>query len=289
MRRPLPLLPLLALLAAAPAPQAHPALWKVADADTTIYLFGTVHVLPAKLRWRDPAIDAALARSDSLTLETVLDDQPGRVADILSTIGRAPGLPPLDARVPAAKRAALLALVKASGLPPAAFQPFKTWAAAVMLTGVALRQMDLGADALGVEPQLEARFRAGRKPIEGLETPEAQLGYFDRLPEASQRAFLVSTLDSPAEQKKDFAETVAAWRRGDVRALEKGFRDDPEFTPALRDLLIHQRDRAWADAIAARLARPGTVFVAVGAGHLVGPDSVQALLAAKGIRAERVR
>ena len=288
MRHLAKLLPL-ALLAAAPAPKAFPALWKVSDADTTIYLFGTVHVLPAKLRWRDAAIDTALARSDSLTLETVLDEQPGRVSEILSTFGRAPGLPPLDQRVPAAKRPALLALVKASGLPLTAFQPFKTWAAAVLLTGVALRQMDLGADALGVEPQLEAQFRAAKKPVDGLETPEGQLGYFDRLPEASQRAFLVSTLDSPSEQKKDFAETVAAWRRGDVRALEQSFRDDPEFTPALRDLLIRQRDRAWADAIQARMTKPGTVFVAVGAGHLVGPDSVQRLLAARGIKAERVQ
>lgn len=282
------LLPLL-LLAAAPLPPARPALWKVADADTTVYLFGTVHVLPARLQWRDAAIEAALARSDRLTLETVLDEQPGRVATILQTLGRAPGLPPLDQRVPANKRAALLALVKASGLPLEAFTGLKTWAAAVVLTGAALKQIDLGADAVGVEPQLEAQFRQARKPVDGLETPEGQLGYFDRLPEASQRAFLVSTLDSPAEAKKDFAETVAAWRTGDVRALERAFADDPEFTPALRDLLIRQRDRAWADAIAARLAKPGTSFVAVGAGHLIGPDSVQRMLATKGIRAVRVQ
>jgi hypothetical protein len=289
MRSFLQLLPFLALIGAAPAPQATPALWKVADADTTIYLFGTVHVLPARLQWRDAAIDRALRQADSLTIETVLDEQPNRVANILGSLGRGAGLPPLDQRVPAAKRPALLALVKASGLPLQAFQPFKTWAAAVMLTGTAIRQMDLGTDALGVEPQLEAQFRAAGKPIEGLETPEAQLGYFDRLPEASQRRFLVSTLDSPAAQKKDFAETVAAWRTGNVAKLEAAFRDDPEFTPALRDLLIRQRDRAWADTLAIRMKKPGTVFVAVGAGHLVGPDSVQRMLAAKGIVATRVR
>ena len=202
------LLSFLLLGAASPARQAHPALWKVADADTTIFLFGTIHVLPAGLKWRDPALDAALARSDSLMLETVLDEQPRRLANILATMGRADGLPPLDQRVPPAKRAALLALVKGSGYPLAAFTPMKTWAAAVVLTGTAFRQIDLGADAVGVEPQLEDGFRRAKKPVEGLETPEQQLGYFDRLPEASQRAFLVSTLDSPAEQKKDFVETV---------------------------------------------------------------------------------
>ena len=82
---------------------------------------------------------------------------------------------------------------------------------------------------------------------------------------------------------------MSAWRRGDVAELARAFADDPEFTPALRDLILRQRDRAWTDVIARRLARPGTVFVAVGAGHLVGPDSVQAMLAARGIKATRVQ
>lgn len=280
---PLPLL----LLAAAPPPVAHPALWKVVDADTTIYLFGTLHVLPARTVWRDPAIDRAIAGSATLTLETVLDEQPGRLATILTTLGRAPDLPPLDRRVPPARRAALRALVKASGYPLAAFRPMKTWAAAVMLTGAALRQIDLGADAVGVEPQLEALFRG--RPIDGLETPEAQLGFFDRLPEASQRVFLASILDSPAESRRDFLDTLAAWRSGDVRAIERSFADDPEFTPALRDLLIRRRDRNWADALAARMRRPGTSFVAVGAGHLAGPDSVQRMLTARGFKVVRVQ
>jgi len=82
---------------------------------------------------------------------------------------------------------------------------------------------------------------------------------------------------------------LAAWEKGDPSAIEKTFADDPEFTPALRDLLIRQRDHNWADAIAKRLEQPGTVFVAVGAGHLVGPDSVQKMLADKGIKAVRVQ
>jgi hypothetical protein len=82
---------------------------------------------------------------------------------------------------------------------------------------------------------------------------------------------------------------VDAWSRGDPDAIEKSFADDPEFTPALRDLLIRQRDRNWAEALAKRLEKPGTVFVAVGAGHLVGPDSVQKMLAAKGLKVVRVQ
>lgn len=285
------------LLAAAPAhppasaaPAPHPALWKLSDADTTIWLFGTIHILPAGTKWMDPAIKRAVDASQSLTLEAVLDQDPTLVATVLLKIGHAEGLPPLADRVPADQRGQLDALVKASGLPTGFLDGMKTWAAALMLTGAALQQIGVDAAASpGVEPQLTALFRAADKPVEGLETAELQLGYFDKLPESAQRSFLVATLDSPAKAKADFQKMLGAWQKGDPAAIEKSFADDPEFTPALRDLLIRQRDRAWADTLAKRLDQPGTVFVAVGAGHLVGPDSVQTMLAAKGLKVVRVQ
>jgi uncharacterized protein YbaP (TraB family) len=285
------LAPLL-LLGAAPAPQpvVHPALWKLADADTTIWLFGTIHILPAGTNWMDPGIKRAIDGSKSLTLEVVLDQDPGKVATILMTMGTGPGLPPLSERVPPEKRAQLAALVKASGFPPTFLDGMKSWAAAIMLTGAALRQ--IGVDAAlspGVEPQLTALFRASGKDVDGLETAEAQLGFFNQLPEAAQRAFLVSTLDDPAKARADFHAMLDAWSKGDPAAIEKTFADDPEFTPALRDLLIRQRDRNWADELADRMKKPGTVFVAVGAGHLVGPESVQKMLATKGLKVTRVQ
>ena len=288
--RHLRLLAPLLLLAAAPAqPQAHPALWKLADADTTIYLFGTIHILPAGTNWMDPAIKRAVDGAQSLTIETVLDQDPSKVATILMTTGTAKGLPPLVERVPAAKRAQLAALVKSSGFPPQMLDGMKSWAAAIMLTGAALSQIGVDAAASpGVEPQLTALFRAAGKPVDGLETPEQQLGFFNQLPESAQRAFLVATLDNPEKARAEFREMIAAWGRGDPEAIQRAFDKDPEFTPALRDLLIRQRDRNWADALAKRLDQPGTAFVAVGAGHLVGPDSVQAMLAKKGLKVERV-
>jgi len=298
MRRLRLLAPLLLLAAAPVQPQAHPALpqqahpamWKLADADTTIWLFGSIHILPAGTNWMDPKIKAAIDGSQSLTIETVLDQDPGKVANILMNLGTASGLPPLSQRVPPARRAQLAALIKASGVPASLLDGMKSWAAAIMLTGAALQQIGVDAAASpGVEPQLTALFRSLGKSVDGLETPEAQLGFFNQLPESAQRAFLVATLDNPAKSRADFRKMIAAWARGDPAAIEKSFADDPEFTPALRDLLIRQRDRNWAELLAKRLEKPGTVFVAVGAGHLVGPDSVQKMLAKKGLRVERVR
>jgi len=290
MRR-LRLLAPLFLLAAAPAqPPAHPALWKLADADTTIWLFGSIHILPAGTNWMDPKIRHAIEESQSLTLETVLDEDPGKVGQILTSLGTAHGLPPLAERVPPAKRDELGALVKASGYPMSLLNGMKSWAAAILLTGAALQQIGIETAASpGVEPQLTALFRSAGKPVDGLETPEAQLGFFNQLPESAQRAFLVATLDDPAKARADFHKMLDAWARGDPAAIEKSFADDPEFTPALRDLLIRQRDRNWAETLAKRLEKPGTIFVAVGAGHLVGTDSVQAMLAKKGLKVQRVQ
>jgi uncharacterized protein YbaP (TraB family) len=277
-----------ALTAKAPSP-ARPALWKLADADTTIYLFGTVHVLPKGYAWRDAAIDKALAESQSLTLETVLDADPQAVARVLTTTGMAKDAPPLAERVPARLRPKLTALVKRSGYPIALLDRMKSWAAAVVLTGAGYDEIGLTPGAKGVEPQLSRLFRTAGKPIDGLETVEQQLGFFDSLPEASQRAFLVSALDDPRQTRREFDAMLRAWSRGDIRAIEKAFAEDPEFTPELRDLLLIQRDRNWAEALRRKLAVPGTSFVAVGAGHLAGPYSVQRMLAAKGLKVKRVQ
>ncbi|PZU08609.1 TraB/GumN family protein [Sphingomonas sp.] len=276
------------LIAAQPA-AARPALWKLADADTTIYLFGTIHVLPPGLKWRDRTIDAAMGKAQSLTLEAVLDQDPGAVAKVITTLGKGEKLPPLADRVPADKRATLAALVAKSNLPAPFLDGLKTWAAAVVLTGAALDQIGLKVGAEGVEPQVSALFRAAGKPVDGLETAELQLGYFDALPESAQRAFLVATLDDPKEARADFDRMVKAWMAGDVPGIEKSFADEPDFTPELRGLLIRKRDEMWADALADRLKRPGTIFVAVGAGHLAGPDSVQKILARKGLIVTRVQ
>ena len=281
------LAPLLLLLAAAPTPRtAHPALWKLSDADTTIWLFGSIHALPTNVNWRDPAIEKAVKASDSLTLETVVDQDPAGLAAILLGMARGQGLPPLADRVPADKRARLDALIAASRMPPGALDGMKSWAAAIILTGAAMQEIGIGAEN-GVEQQLSLLFRAKGKAIDGLETPAQQLGFFDALPEAAQRSFLVATLDSPDKGRAEFAEMIGAWSKGDVAGIARAFAEDPEFTPELRDLLVRRRNAAWAAELEKRMARPGTSFVAVGAGHLAGEDSLIGLLKAKGLKVVR--
>jgi uncharacterized protein len=281
---------LLAGCATAQAPvaanAAKPAMWKVSDADTTIYLFGTIHLLPEGLEWETPAFRQAVARSDALVMEAVLGKDPMAQAQALAKLGLAKGLPPLRERVPADKRDALDRMIKETGVPAAALDRLETWAAGLSLLAVSFQRMGLKADA-GVESKLAASYRG--KPVSGLETVEQQLGYFDGLSEESQRAFLVGVLDDPAGARMEFQNMLDAWRRGDVAKIAETFDSETTMTPELREVLMTRRNRAWAEWVQRRLDQPGTVMVAVGAGHLAGRDSVQAMLAAKGLKAQRVQ
>lgn len=275
--------------ATAPAASGQgPALWQVADEDTTIYLFGTIHLLPEGQQWRTPVLEKAIAASDELVIETILGDDPAAQAQRMARLGVSPGLPPLLERVPEDKRDALRKMVEGHKVPIKALDRMETWAAALMLASLSYRQMGLDP-SLGVERGLEANYKAKARPISGLETVEEQLGYFDKLSEESQRMFLMSVLEDPAEAKAQFEAMLQTWAKGDVAGIAKTFDTELKQSPELREVLLKRRNANWAEWIDKRLDQPGSVMVAVGAGHLAGPESVQAMLAERGIKAKRLQ
>jgi uncharacterized protein YbaP (TraB family) len=285
------LLPLAGCAAeAAPSAKAaaRPAMWKVADSDTIVYLFGTIHMLPEGQGWRTPAMNSALAGADELVLEVADIDDMMAGAQAMAKLGMSPGQPPIAERVPEGKRAALRAMIAESGYPEAAYDRLETWAAAFPLLGVAFKRLGLDP-SLGVEMQIGNPFRASGKIVTGLETVEQQLGYFDTLSEDAQRALLLSVVEDGADTKAQFREMLDAWASGDLKGIERTFDDETQMSPELKAALMSKRNAAWADWLAKRMEKPGTVFVAVGAGHLVGGESVQTMLRKKGLKAKRVQ
>jgi uncharacterized protein YbaP (TraB family) len=277
------------LVAPAPAqaPAARPAMWKIVGKGTTIYLFGTMHLLPKGEAWRTPAIDSALASAAEIVLEVPNIDEPNAAAQTIVKLGMAEGLPPLVERVPPEKRAALAAMIAESGVPAAALDRFRTWAAGLILSGVVFRRLGLDPSS-GVELSITGPAKAAGKKVEGLETIDEQLGFFNHLSEPAQRAFLAGVLDSPDETRKQFNAMLAAWSKGDVDGIARTFDDETTLSPELRDVLMAKRNAKWADWLKNRLGQPGTLFVAVGAGHLAGKDSVEDMLAARGVTVTRV-
>lgn len=290
------LAPLAALLALSPtasaakAPQvARPALWAVSDADTTVYLFGTIHLLPENTQWRTPKLDQAVNSSQQLIVETIVDQKnPTKLMQALTSLAFSPGLPPLADRVPAAKRSALADAVRKSGLPAQALDRMETWAAAFILLGNQFRDMGLKGNE-GVEMVLRDTFTKEGKPIGELESNLEQLSFFDKLPEGAQRQLLEGAIDQTSETRDQFNAMLSAWVHGDVKAIARSFNRDLAASPELQQALLTTRNANWKKWIEQRMAEPGSIMVAVGAGHLAGKDSVVDLLQRDGYRVHRLQ
>lgn len=275
--------------APAEAKAARPALWKVADADTSIYLFGTVHLLPSGYQWRTATFDQAANEAGTLVVETIVDDKnPQAFAAELHRLSYRNGLPPLLDRVSPDKRKRLKAAVAKSGIPPVALDRMETWAAAFALLQLQFHELGLsGGD--GVENTLRTGFTSAGKPVEQLETNGEQLGFFDALPEAAQRELLEGAVEEPATAKRQFDSMLKAWVEGDVDAIGRTFNAEFKASPELKEALLSRRNANWSRWVESRLQRPGTVLMAVGAGHLAGDESVIALLKQRGFKVQRVQ
>ena len=245
----------------AQARPAYPALWVVNDGDTIIYLFGTFHALDGQSQWFGQAVKTAFSQSDELVLETVIPKPGSRAAKPTRVSGKSGSAP---SNAPAVSMLATTKLVMTAGR------------ANGMSTG-------RGADAV----LRDAADMAG-KPVGGLETVDFQLQMFSTLPGHSKSA----SVQDPRMVKALAAmlrNLQAAWNRG---AVEETFapllQQMQTQSPGTYNRMFVERNGRWAHWIADRLQTPGTVFVAVGAGHLSGPHSVQKQLAWRGVKSARV-
>lgn len=249
-------------VAGAPAENSDPAIFEVRDADTTVYLFGTFHALDGQGNWFSDEVKTAFDRSGELILETVIPTEPSAV----------PALRPLS---PGAMRVT----------PSASY--LGTTKMAINAGRSQGMQVNFGADmVLRREAELAGKY------VEGLETLESQLKMFERMPAAAPA--LPPKAGKPVEDGKmdtltnAMVEMQSAWKRGDQRVFVRMLDQLNRASPETYRIMFTERNARWADWVAARMQTPGTVFVAVGAGHLVGKDSVLVRLAEQGIESTRL-
>ncbi len=275
---------LIALLTAAPA-AAEPPVWTVRDRDSTVVLFGSVHVLPADLDWRPDALDAALTRADDLWFETPVDDANAAEASRAAQAkGYLPAGQSLSALLSPRGRARLERISGQLGISPAGVDRLAPWYADVTLGIVTL--MRQGATVTtGVERTLaDAAPAATRRSFE---TSTEQIAFFADAPVADQLASLEDTLKQLDEDPAFYDRLIDAWAEGDTKAIEDlGLTPMKQVSVHLYDQLIVQRNLRWVEAITERMKGSGETVIVVGVGHLVGPDSVPALLRARGFIVE---
>jgi uncharacterized protein YbaP (TraB family) len=274
-------------VAAPPLNDLNPALWVVKDSDTTVYLFGTVHALKPGLEWFNDEVKMAFDASNALFVEVQLPEDQQLLAEQVRKYGMLPTGKTLPSMLSKQGAQALGDDLAALGLPRTTLDAYKPFFAAVSLTMLHLMKDGLSADE-GVEKLLEKSAKAASKPVGSLETMEFQLSLFDALPQAEQVRMLEDGLKNKEFANGNLDDIVAAWGKGDAEGVAKIINKTDNDSPLLYKKLLSERNVNWAGWVQQRLATPGVTFVAVGAAHLAGPDSVQAVLAKRGIRAARV-
>jgi uncharacterized protein YbaP (TraB family) len=242
--------------------QAEPAMFVVRDADTTVYLFGTFHALDGDANWFGPAVRGAFEQSNELVLETLLPEGPDAAREIRQLT---PAIQPVQS------------------------QSFlNTTRMAISAGRLQGMQVNNGADMV-----LRHTAEAEGKAVEGLETLQLQLNMFNSMPPPAMPGGAgAPKAGEPVGDQQSLAEAMAemqsAWKHGDQGVFVRLLDQLQAGSPDTYRKMFTERNARWADWIAARMQTPGTVFVAVGAGHLAGRDSVLVRLAEKGISSQRV-
>jgi uncharacterized protein YbaP (TraB family) len=268
----------------------HPAIWKISDEDTTIYLFGTVHSLPPGFRWRNPGLEGVIVRADTLLLEST--DADDTSTDFMGGLPTDASLPPLIERVSHRSRTQLAEMQGA--LPAelvAQMDKMPSWVAAMGIGYI----KDLVAGDMpsqGADDWLEKQFRATGRPVEAIEDSDQVMRNIGAVPEAAQRLMLESAILSPARTHDELDAAAHAFARGEVGPDSPLMIQPDAFDPdgAMADPLLAERNAAWVVSLIDRLkTRRGTTLFAAGAGHFVGPGSVIELLGKRGLKVERVQ
>ena len=280
--------------AAAPVSQGLP-MWVIRDADSTIYLTGTVHLLPDGVEWRSERLDQAFLGAKEVWLELAEFAAPeGLNAAVLSRFERelVSNGPPLSSRLTEEENANLDSALRQARLPPDILKRVQSMkpAYAIYATG---RIHDVGPsyhEENGIDRALARMAIEAGIPVRGLETLESQVGPLIGQPESLQldqlrwRLTDRPTLKSSLTRVADLA--YLGWTRGDTNLIE-AMAQLNRMAGDVEGLDLLNRNENWAGQIETMLKGSGVTFIAVGALHLAGPDSLQSRLKLRGIKAER--
>lgn len=264
-------------------PEASPAIWEVTSpSGEKGWLFGTVHALPSDLGWNTPLLDETFDRAGVLVVEIAdLDANYGQ--RLIAELSTTPGQPPLPSRVEDNERPALLALMDDAGMDSDDFADIETWAAALTLSGATR----VGDPRNGVDRTLLSVADSEDMEVVGLETYGQQLSLFDTLSEEAQSDLLNGVAEAHARQSEDGM--LVAWVTGDAEAMGDQVNLSLAGSPELRQVLLVDRNRDWTGQMMRLIDAGRSPFIAVGAGHLSGEDSVVQMLQERGYETRRIQ
>lgn len=280
----LAILSVFAWVTALSATQAKaPAMWRVADADSEFWLFGTVHLLPPNVSWRSATFERAFAAADTVYLEIDPHARPkGGMQRLLLQLGHNGNFVTLSSLLDARDTERLARAAAKLGIPPSSLEPLRPWLASVRLslTHIAAR----GYDPLsGVDTIIAEMAAAARKRLGYFETLAQQFRIFASLSPRAEKAFLMATIEQVESDPDGIDRLVRVWAAGDTKSFDRLLEESTGGElPEVREALFDARNRRWTKRIVEAMAGAGKALVAVGAGHLTGPKGIVALLRDEG-------
>ncbi len=276
------------VLGALPAWSKPLPLWELESSGSRVLVMGSVHFLrPTDYPLRK-GMEEAYQLADTITMEIDMSTMdPVATQGTIAAISIDPQGRSLRELVGDDNYQAANKLAQQLNIPLPMFEQFEPWFTALSITQ--LRMVQLGFDpAWGIETMLTRKALAENKTLAGLETIEQQLGFLDRLDPKEQNTFLMQSLEDAATVQNDIDAIVNAWTDGDTEALERFLLKELQDVPNLYDAILVQRNKNWVAPIRALLDKPGTHLVVVGAMHLIGDDSVLAMLDTAGVASRQL-
>jgi len=265
-----------------------PAIWYVKDYDSTLYLFGTVHLLSADFDWIGADLEGVFRDSGTVFFEI----DTGNSAQIEATVltqsygFRQDGLR-LSGELDSYQLKLLDAAANNGGLPVATLDNMKPWLASEFLTVAAAAQSGLSPE-LSADEALKSRAAAQGKNVIYLDTMESQIMRAAQLPDFVQIKLLNDTLEGFNTLGSDLTKVAQAWSVGQTNYLTREIiTETKNRSPDIYQTYFDDVNRQWVKPLMRFLEDSGTGFAAVGIGHLLGDDSLQALLEDQGYEVGR--
>lgn len=272
---------------------ASPALWKLTDADSEVWLFGTIHILDPNVSWHSEKVSTAFNEAEFLMLEApVLETPPETMQQIVMKYARNPSGVTLSSLLSQAGNKKIIEALVSFGVPEnqalamrQQFEPLRPWIVGLQLGNMQMQSR--GADpSAGVETILTEAAKDAGKQLRFLETVEAQIRVFADLSSETETRMLEESLAQMLETPDLLDGLVHDWRKGKAEEVGEALQaalQDPEVYTAL----LTNRNQDWARQIKTIMDGAGKYFIAVGTGHLVGKNSVQDFLKLHGLNAVR--
>lgn len=268
---------------------AKPAIWRLERGDASLYLLGSVHLLPDNINWYGGSIEQIVNDADEVVFEVHLTpEKESRSTQIVLANGIFQNGDTLNNHLEPEEYETLISLAQSYGIPGSAISSFKPWYASIVLSVSAIVKQGWNPNS-GVDKSIEKIAAVQNKTISELETVEFQMSTLYDHPLDVQAAMLKDTLVQLKDINAVTLEMVDAWASGDAERMNVAFLEPMKLQEEIYEKLVLQRNSNWIPVIEKLFAKDQVTLVVAGVAHFIGDDGVIGMLEEKGYKVIRVQ